>query len=341
MNKLPLIFRRLIATGALVALALATLPAGATAYTQSTQPGCTTFPETNKQVCGKFLQYWRDHGALPIQGFPISNEFSEVSSTDGKTYTVQYFERAVFELHPENKAPFDVLLSLLGSQFYKQKYPNGAPGQVANKSTGSLFFPETSANLGGAFLDYWQRTGGLMQHGYPISQEFMEKSDLNGKEYKVQYFERAVFEFHPENPRASVVLLSQLGTYTFNRKYPGGPPQPGTTPLAQGEWGGRSIGLFVTADASRFELDCAHGDIKGQILLDPAGKFSTQGTYTFERGGPIFENDPADTHPALYAGTVTGPKMELTITVNKPEGPQIIGPFVLEQNKQPMLMKCQ
>src|SRR5688500_7995333 len=198
MSKLPTTFRCLITTVAMVALAVAALPAGTTGYAQA---DCATFRETGKQVCGKFLAYWNAHGGLPIQGFPISSQFSEVSSTDGKTYTVQYFERAVFELHPENRPPFDVLLSLLGSQFYKQKYPNGAPGQGANKSTGCLCFTETSANLGGVFLDYWQRTGGLMQHGYPISQEFVEKRDLNGKEYKVQYFERAVFELHPENPR--------------------------------------------------------------------------------------------------------------------------------------------
>ena len=37
-------------------------------------------------------------------------------------YTVQYFERAVMEMHPENKAPFDVLLSQLGTFQYKAKY---------------------------------------------------------------------------------------------------------------------------------------------------------------------------------------------------------------------------
>ncbi|MFL5735444.1 MAG: alpha/beta fold hydrolase, partial [Chloroflexia bacterium] len=39
---------------------------------------------------------------------------------NGKPYTVQYFERAVFELHPENAAPYDVLLSQLGT-FQNQK----------------------------------------------------------------------------------------------------------------------------------------------------------------------------------------------------------------------------
>jgi iron complex transport system substrate-binding protein len=55
------------------------------------------------------------------QGFPISNEFQEKSPLDGKTYTVQYFERAVFEMHPENAAPNDVLLSQLGKFEYTDR----------------------------------------------------------------------------------------------------------------------------------------------------------------------------------------------------------------------------
>src|SRR4051812_30859431 len=78
------------------------------------QTNCRTFPVTGKTVCGKFLAYWDEHGGLAQQGYPISGEFSEVSDVDGKTYTVQYFERSVFELHPNNQPPYDVLLSLLG-----------------------------------------------------------------------------------------------------------------------------------------------------------------------------------------------------------------------------------
>jgi endonuclease YncB( thermonuclease family) len=36
---------------------------------------------------------------------------------------VQYFERAVFERHPENAPPYDVLLSQLGRFSYAVKYP--------------------------------------------------------------------------------------------------------------------------------------------------------------------------------------------------------------------------
>jgi branched-chain amino acid transport system substrate-binding protein len=130
----------------------------------------------------------------------------------------------VFELHPENKSPHDVLLSLLGSFEYERKYPEGASAQQPNTSAGSMLFKETGKRLGGRFLQYWRQNGGLAQQGFPISDEFEEKSDLDGKTYRVQYFERAVFEYHPENRPPHDVLLSQLGTFQFRRAYPNGEP---------------------------------------------------------------------------------------------------------------------
>ena len=61
------------------------------------------------------------------QGYPISEVFVEVSDLDGLPYTVQYFERAVFEMHPQNPPPYDVLLSQLGTIRGKEKYPHGFP----------------------------------------------------------------------------------------------------------------------------------------------------------------------------------------------------------------------
>jgi hypothetical protein len=196
--------------------------AGTVNFTVSGQSSCTTFKETGKTVCGKFLAYWNSHGGLAQQGFPISGEIQEKSDTDGKTYAVQYFERAVFEAHPENQAPNDVLLSLLGNFLYRQKYPSGAPAQAPNTAAGSVLFKETGKRLGGKFLAYWNSHGGLAQQGFPISDEFKEKSALDGKTYTVQYFERAVFEMHPENQPPFDVLLSQLGTFRYKDKYPGG-----------------------------------------------------------------------------------------------------------------------
>ena len=203
------------------------------------------FPETGKTIAGKLLQYWSNHGGISIQGFPISEQMQERSDTDGKTYTTQYFERAVLELHPENSAPYDVLPSLLGVFRYRQLYPNGAPNQVPSTTGDSRRFPETGKSVGGVFLDYWTRTGGLLQYGFPISDQFTEVSNLDGKPYRVQYFERAVFEYHPEMPAEYKVLLSQLGTFRYRAKYqpqaseptPTTPPATATPTAARRQYG--------------------------------------------------------------------------------------------------------
>jgi hypothetical protein len=199
----------------LVALAANALPMAAT----QAQGNSRTFPETGKTLDGAFLQYWNSHGGLAQQGFPIGEEIQETSATDGKIYTVQYMERAVFEQHPENPPPYNVLLSLLGVYRYQQKYPQGAPGQVPSSEPNARTFPETGKRLGGLFRSYWESHGGLAQQGFPISDEFDEVSDLDGKTYRVQYFERAVFEQHPENAPPYNVLLSQLGTFQQRAKY--------------------------------------------------------------------------------------------------------------------------
>jgi hypothetical protein len=72
----------------------------------------------------------------------------------------------------------------------------------------------------GRFRAYWEQQGGLAQFGYPLSEEFPERSALSGQVYTVQYFERAVFEYHPENPAPYQVLLSQLGTLRYHERYP-------------------------------------------------------------------------------------------------------------------------
>jgi iron complex transport system substrate-binding protein len=127
---------------------------------------------------------------------------------------MQYFERAVFEAHPENDAPYDVLLSLLGTFQYTKLHPQGVAEATASTDN-AITFPETGMTVGGKFRAYWESHGGVAQQGFPISNEFQEKSPLDGNTYTVQYFERAVFEDHPENAAPNDVLLSQLGTFEY------------------------------------------------------------------------------------------------------------------------------
>jgi hypothetical protein len=85
---------------AIFMLALPMFGVGAGANTSYAQGDSHTFPETGHTVKGKFWAYWQTRGALAQQGYPITDEMSEVSETDGKTYTVQYFQRSEFQLHP-------------------------------------------------------------------------------------------------------------------------------------------------------------------------------------------------------------------------------------------------
>ncbi len=165
-----------------------------------------TFAETGQTVQGRFLAYWDAHGGLALNGYPISGEMMETLE-DGKPYTVQYFERVRLEYHPENAAPNDVLLG----QFGRRIHPADAP--VAARA-GATFFSETGHNVDGGFLMYWQTNGGLAQFGYPLS-EVLSETLGDGKSYQVQYFERARFEYHPENPAPYDILLGQFGRQIY------------------------------------------------------------------------------------------------------------------------------
>ncbi len=80
------------------------------------------FAPTGHSLQGVFLRYWATHGGLALFGYPLSEEFLEANPTDGKVYTVQYFERNRFELHPEfANTPYEVLLGLLGSTVARER----------------------------------------------------------------------------------------------------------------------------------------------------------------------------------------------------------------------------
>lgn len=162
----------------------------------------TYFAATRHTLAYGFKQFWESHGGLAIFGYPISEEFSEKNADTGQTYTVQYFERNRFEYHPEFAGtPWEVSLGRLGVHVAPQTFPV-APGPAGPDS---LYFDATHHTLSGPFRSYWESHGGLEMFGYPTSEELEQGGIL------VQYFERSRFEFHPELPAGSRVLLSRLG----------------------------------------------------------------------------------------------------------------------------------
>ncbi|HET7034079.1 MAG TPA: polysaccharide deacetylase family protein [Thermomicrobiaceae bacterium] len=74
------------------------------------------FSTTGHYLAYGFKSFWQANGGLAIFGYPISEEFSEKNPDNGQIYTVQYFERARFEYHPEFKGtPYEVELGRLGA----------------------------------------------------------------------------------------------------------------------------------------------------------------------------------------------------------------------------------
>ena len=182
------------------------VPVGADgrAQTPTGPPAQECFAATGQCIGGGFLARWRATGGTAINGLPLSGEFRQ-QLEDNNEYTVQYFERVRMEYHPENAAPYDILLG----QFGRAIRPADPPAAVDPRSP-TLYYAATGHNIGSHFATYWENYGGLAQFGLPISEEFRETLD-DGQEYTVQYFERARFEYHAENQYPHNVLLGQFG----------------------------------------------------------------------------------------------------------------------------------
>jgi hypothetical protein len=136
------------------------------------------------------LQWSNYPGGLPIE---LSNGM-----------VVQYFERAHFELHPENRGTqFAILLGLLGVEL-GHAAPPAAPPEAAED--GQWYFMATGHTIAREFRSFWKARGGLALFGFPIGEPVRENGLL------VQYFERERMELHPELAgTAYEVQLGHLG----------------------------------------------------------------------------------------------------------------------------------
>ena len=105
------------------------------------QTDCRFFPETGHNVCGAILAAWRASGlefdgkrgkseaeSLALFGLPLSD--AQTETIEGQDYSVQWFERARFELHPENQPPYDVLLGRLGAEVRSGSTRYALPGNA-------------------------------------------------------------------------------------------------------------------------------------------------------------------------------------------------------------------
>jgi hypothetical protein len=204
--------RRVVGLFAIVLLVL--LSATPTAA-QSPYQRC--FAETGFCISRRIYEYWQQNGGLPVFGYPITG--LQIETIEGQPIEVQWFERARLELHPDNAAPYDVLLGRLGGDALV-----GQPAATREEPRADCrYFSETGFNVCSDFLAYWRANGleldgrsgkteaeSLALFGLPLTGE-VQATLADGKTYTVQWFERARFERHPENAPPYNVLLGQLG----------------------------------------------------------------------------------------------------------------------------------
>ncbi len=85
--------------------------------------------------------------------------------------------------------------------------------RVLLRATIGACYPEAGGSCtDDHFQRFWSGNGGLYQFGFPVAAAQLER-DGDGREYLVQYFERARFEYHPEQAGTKYdVLLGLLGS---------------------------------------------------------------------------------------------------------------------------------
>lgn len=231
------------------------------------------FPETGFWVQGLFRQYWETHGGLFIHGYPITGVFKD----DDGLYK-QYFQRAVFEYHPDNPDPYKVELMRLGAirtEGRQGEQPFKPLAPFAD-SKDHVYYPQTQHALSYGFKTYWNNNGGLPNFGYPISEEFDEQNQPppagDGQVHTTQYFERARFEYHPEHRNTPYeVLLGLLGTEYLQkhgapkaalaRQDPAMPPYDPIRNVQYGPHVGYGFNIFSWGDAASQGLNEKTDDI--------------------------------------------------------------------------------
>lgn len=171
----------------------------ATGTPASAQSGSEYFAQTGHFVSGDFLAYYRSApNAEVLFGYPITEAFTK----NGQT--IQYFQRARFELHPELPAGQRVQRAPLGSRLYQR----GDRLETFNPFA-CRYFARTGFSVCYAFLDFFKKNGGEAQFGQPISPFEFHNGLI------VQYFEYARFEWKPSMPENQRVALTDLGSQYF------------------------------------------------------------------------------------------------------------------------------
>jgi hypothetical protein len=208
------------------------------------------FPEeTGHCIYGRLREFWGQNGGAATFGYPLGPPRYETIL--GHTLLVQAFEFHVLMLDGHAWPPNDIRLRNIGEELLlrttrsSRDFPKGQP------LDGCLFFAKTSHNLCTPFLEMWRSKGieedglpGFSQDesqalfGLPLSEPVLEPVG-DGRQVRVQWFERARFEYDPEQEPPVQVHITALGRVLYpperpdTEEIPGVEqltPEPGDTP---------------------------------------------------------------------------------------------------------------
>ncbi len=184
-------------------------PGGYSTYAQ-TGDGPTErqryFPQKHHKVANEFLDEYESitYSEL-VYGYPLTEAFHDFTSDR----IIQYFERARFELHTENPPDNRVVTTLLGELTYKPGPQLSLPNNTSACRSYARNGTSKSFQVCYAFLEFFEKYGGLDQFGYPISNFEIHDDRIT------QYFQLARFEWHPDRPAGQRVVLTNLGEKYF------------------------------------------------------------------------------------------------------------------------------
>ena len=276
------------------------------------QPPATEeyFNTTGHTIKGAFYQkYTQVQNPESVYGYPLTNEFAK-----GQGEIVQYMQRAVFR-RPTNSDV--VTIDKIGAELYAvSKAQPLAGGDLPRNHPACLAVDETSPLVCYAFKDFYLLNGGRERFGLPLSPIVI----VNGR--KMQYFEYARFEWHPELPSGIRVKLSELGYITFLHRQENPelmaptPPAIATRPQSLQLAASPTIGTFkLGAEQSVYVL------VRDQTL-QAVDEAQVTITFTYPSGAKVIKDGFTNQFGMLYVypnpekaekGRV---QVEIVVTVN-------------------------
>ncbi len=172
-------------------------------------PTCVYVLDTGHNLHGAFLKTFLARKGVENLGAPQTEAFME------NGLVVQYFAGGRLELHPGNPEAFQVLLGLLGREYYgKAAEDPPVPSRAIPPPNHPNFryFPESGQIITFAIKEFFDQRGGIDVFGYPISGLRYEEGKF------VQYFQRMRVEWDLSGSGA--IRTAPIGQLYLDKYHP-------------------------------------------------------------------------------------------------------------------------